>query len=123
VNLKKLKPKYGIKRSIEQIHNMANLGDGQYEFIDGGSRIMYTTAHAALTQLELWNFVKKDPGSGGFMFSNAPEVIQIYAKVEQLGYLGHSGSSFGSILRSMQYIAKHGYDNFKNEYIARQQEI
>jgi hypothetical protein len=100
---------------------MANLGNGQYEFIDPTSRVMYTTAHAALTQLELWEFVKKDPGQGGFMYSDAPEVSKIYAKVEQLGYHGHSGASFGCILRSMQYIAKNGYNNFRNEYTARQQ--
>jgi hypothetical protein len=81
---------------------------------------MYTTAHAALSQLELWDFVKKDPGPGGFMYSDAPEVTQIYAKVEQLGYRGHSGASFGCILRSMQYIANYGYNNFRNKYIANQ---
>uniref|UniRef100_A0A6C0B0K2 Uncharacterized protein n=1 Tax=viral metagenome TaxID=1070528 RepID=A0A6C0B0K2_9ZZZZ len=100
---------------------MANRGNGQYEFVDESSRIMYTTAHAALTLLELWDFVKKDPGPLGFMYSGAPEVDQIYAKVEELGYSGHSGASFGCTLRTMQYIAKNGYDNFRNEYTARQQ--
>jgi hypothetical protein len=113
--------KYVIKRRIDQIQSMANRGNGQYEFIDPDSRIMYTTVHAALTQLELWDFIKKDPGSGGFMYSDAPEVTQIYEKVEKLGYSGHSGASFGCILRTMQYIANHGYDHFREEYTKGQQ--
>ena len=96
---------------------MANVGNGQFEFIGESDRIMYTTAHAAISQLELWNFVKRDPGSGGFMFSGNPSVHKIYNKIEQLGYTGHSGASFGSIMRCMQYIAENGYDKFKEEYL------
>ena len=96
---------------------MSNLGDGSYQFVSADFRTMYTTAHAAITQLELWNFIKKDPGEGGFMFSNAEEVKLISAKIEQLGYHGHSGASFGCTMRSMQYVAKHGYEKFKEEYV------
>jgi hypothetical protein len=96
---------------------MASVGNGEFEFIKRDDRVMYATAHQAINQLELWNFMKEDPGSKGFMFSGAPEVKQIYKKIEELGYDGHSGGSFGCIMRSMQYIAENGYDKFKEEYI------
>jgi len=95
---------------------MSSLGDGSYDFVSANSRTMYTTAHAAITQLELWDFIKKDPGQGGFMFCNAEEINLIASKIEQLGYNGHSGASFGCTMRAMQYIAKHGYETFKEEY-------
>lgn len=96
---------------------MTNVGDGKFEFIIHGHRTMYVTAYNAINQLELWDFIKKDPGEGGFMFSNAPEITQISNKIEQFGYTGHSGASFGHTMRAMQYIGNHGYDKFKAEYI------
>lgn len=96
---------------------MTNVGNGQFEFIDNDYHIMYTTAHAAISQLELWDYMKKDTES--YMFSDDQEVNRIYAKIEQLGYNGHSGASFGCIMRAMQYIALNGYDKYKEYYISR----
>jgi hypothetical protein len=39
--------------------------------------------------------------------------------MEELGYDGHSGASFGWTMRTMQYIANHGEKKYKeivNEY-------
>lgn len=96
---------------------MTSVGDGLFEFINEDERMMYTTAHASISQLELWNFMKKDTDS--YMFSSDSEVVKIYAKIEQLGYREHSGSSFGCIMRAMQYIGQNGYDKFKENYLAR----
>ena len=96
---------------------MVNLGDGKYNFVSANTRVMYTTAHAALSQLELWEFIKKGPGPNGFTFSSAPQLTEIYKKIEDLGYYGHSGYSFGSIMRTMQFIAINGYARFKVEYL------
>lgn len=95
---------------------MTSVGDGQFEFIERSSCIMYTTAHSAITQLELWEYMKKDTNS--YMFSDDTEVNRIYAKIEQLGYNGHSGCSFGCTLRAMQFIAQNGYDKFREDYLA-----
>jgi hypothetical protein len=94
---------------------MASVGNGQFEFVTNGDRIMFVTAHAAISQLELWNFMEKDLES--YMFSSDSEVTKIYAKIEELGYTGHSGGSFGCTMRSMQYIAQDGYDKFREEYL------
>jgi len=96
---------------------MTSVGNGQFEFIDSSSRIMYTTAHFAISQLELWDYMKRDTES--YMFSDDKEVKRIYAKIEQLGYNGHSGASFGCTLRAMQFIAQKGYDKFREDYMAR----
>jgi hypothetical protein len=98
---------------------MTNLGDGKFEFVFDDHREMYITAYKAITTLELWDFISKDPGEGGFMFSKRKEVERIYNKIEDFGYKNHSGASFGFTLRAMQYISKNGYDKFKEEYLSR----
>jgi len=85
---------------------------------DANQRIMYQTAFDAITQLELWNFVTNFNENGSFMFSSSPNVSKIYNKIEQLGYGGHSGSSFGCTMRAMQNIGKYGMDNFMNSYLS-----
>ena len=88
-----------------------------FEFIPAGERIMYESAFNAITQLELWNFIR-DFQDTSFMISRRPEVARIYEKIEELGYYGHSDGSFGSILRSMQYIAKNGLEQFEHTYFS-----
>jgi len=95
---------------------MTSVGNGQFEFIDSSSRIMYTTAHFAISQLELWDYMKKDTES--YMLSRDPEVYRINDKISQLGYNGHSGASFGCTMRAMQFIAQNGYDKFREDYLA-----
>jgi hypothetical protein len=87
-----------------------------FKFIADNTRIMYTTAHKAITELNLWEYVKRDPGPGGFLFSKDSELKYIISKIKELGYTEHTSASFGSIMRIMQYIAEHGYDTFKNHY-------
>ena len=95
---------------------MASVGNGQFEFVTNGDRILFATAHNAISQLELWDYMKRDTMS--YMFSEDNQVTTIYAKIEELGYTGHSGVSFGITMRAMQCIAQKGYDNFKDEYLA-----
>jgi len=95
---------------------MTSVGNGQFEFIDSSSRIMYTTAHFAISQLELWDYMKKETES--YMLSRDPEVYRISDKISQLGYNGHSGASFGCTMREMQFIAQNGYDKFREDYLA-----
>ena len=86
-----------------------------FNFVPEYERIMYETAFNAITQLELWTYMKNFKGES-FMFSNDKEVNWIYSKIENLGYCGHSGASFGFIMRTMEYIAKNGLNKFQEEY-------
>ena len=86
-----------------------------FNFIRPSERIMYETAFNAITQLELWNFIKEF-NEDSFMFSRAHEVMLIYRKIEDLGYHGHSGASFGCIMRTMKYISENSLESFEEEY-------
>jgi hypothetical protein len=87
-----------------------------FDFIPDSERIMYTTAFDAITQLELWPFMRDFPDGEHFMCSSAPEIDWITERISQLGYDGHSGTSFGLTMRDMEYIGKHGFDEFKVDY-------
>jgi hypothetical protein len=71
---------------------------------------MLQNAWAAITQLELWDYMRRETDS--FMLSRDPEINIITDKMAELGYDGHSGSSFGWTMRQMQYIAEHGESNY-----------
>ena len=94
------------------------LGNGQFEYVqDTHSREMLVNAWQAITSTELWDFVKQDTDT--FMFSSDPRINIIGNKMVELGYGGHSGSSFGWTMRNMQFIAKHGEEEYKKEYITK----
>ena len=97
-----------------------DIGNGEFDFIrDNNEREMLATAHRAISQLEMWRFIREDPGESGFMFSGDTKVTVIGEKIEQLGYRGHSGASFGLTLRVMQFIARNGYTAYRHEYTNR----
>jgi len=90
--------------------------DNTFDFIpNNDERIMISTAVTAITQLELWDFIK-DFKEKSFMLSEDKRVNKIYNKIEELGYSGHSGGSFGITMRHMEYIAKNGFEKYKNSY-------
>ena len=86
-----------------------------FQFIPFSERKMYQTAFDAITQLELWQYMRNFDQES-FTFSSDTEVIRISKKISELGYDGHSGASFGCTMRAMQYIAKEGMDKFKTIY-------
>jgi hypothetical protein len=91
---------------------------GEFLYVESsGTRKMMTTAYKAINILELWDFIKKDPGEFGFSFSGDKRISKIYEKIEELGYGGHSGMSFGFTLRTMQSIANEGEENFRLEWL------
>ena len=52
------------------------------------------------------------------MFAQEPELDRINNKMNEDPISGnHSGASYGSMMRSMHYIAKHGYEKFKEEVL------
>jgi hypothetical protein len=89
-----------------------NIGDGKFDYISNHNvREMFINAWQAISQTNLWDFIAEDINS--FMWSNDPRIQVISEKMEELGYNGHSGSSFGSTMRNMQYLAQHGENKFK----------
>jgi len=68
-----------------------------------------TDAYETITRLGLWEKMKEDPGSGGFMYSGHNYISEISSAIK---YDGHSGASFGWTMRVMQFIAKNGWDAY-----------
>jgi hypothetical protein len=96
----------------------STIGDGKFKYVTNKSnREMLENAWQAISQTHLWDFVAQDIDS--FMWSNDPRIEVISEKMEELGYNGHSGTSFGSTMRSMQYLAKHGENKFKEMFIEK----
>lgn len=93
--------------------------DGKFEYIqDSDTKQMLMNCWEAITLTEMWHFMKKDPGSTGYMFSNANELIIITKKMNELpNNVGHSGFTMGWTLRQMQFIALYGEDEYKKQYL------
>jgi hypothetical protein len=95
-----------------------NLVKGKFDYInnkDASYKEMLVNAYQSITQTETWSFVKE--GCDSFMFSKDPRVYLITNKMAALGYDGHSGCSFGCVMRDMQYIAQNGEEKFRELYL------
>lgn len=86
-----------------------------FEFItDDFEREMLQDAYNAITVTENWNFMKpevallKEP-CDTYMFSTKPQIYTISNAMK----VGHSGASFGMVMRVMQYIAQHGMEAYE----------
>jgi hypothetical protein len=89
---------------------------GQFLYVnDSNTKEMLQNAWIAITQLDLWDYMRRETDS--FMFIHNPVINIITNKMEELGYNGHSGSSFGWTMRQMQYIAEHGESNYMDSYL------
>ena len=94
-------------------------GDGSFDFISRTHmRDMLVNAHWAVSSCELWGWIRAF-NQMSFMLSNSPELHRISKKMgeQPIGQL-HSGASFGLTLRVMEYIAKNGYDKYREHYLS-----
>jgi len=70
---------------------------------------MLQDAEMAIEKADAWEYMKTEPGEGGYMFCNDPQVTEISKNIK---YDGHSGASFGWTMRVMQQLARLGTDEF-----------
>ena len=69
-------------------------------------REMLISAYNVITTMEKWMFLKSfEPGDGGFMFTDNPEVTEISNEVNKAYGDRHSVASLAIIMRVMQKIA------------------
>ena len=71
---------------------------------------------STVSNLELWNWFR-NINIESFMFSNDPNISNIYYEIERVGYTGHSGASFGCTMRNIEFIAKHSFDAYRHRYL------
>jgi hypothetical protein len=105
-----------IISSLEHQQNDDMFIFGKFIYVkDDNKKEMLQNAWTAITQLDLWDYMKRDTDS--YMMSSDKEINIITEKMAELGYDGHSGASFGWTMRQMQYIAEHGEDNYMESYL------
>jgi hypothetical protein len=80
------------------------------------TREMLVNAWNAINQLDLWDYMRCETYS--YMFSGDAEIWVITKKMEELGYDGHSGASFGWTMRQMQYIAQNSEEKYRDKVIS-----
>lgn len=90
---------------------------GDFSFVeDRMTREMFDDAYKAIDAVwGGWEFMERDPGEGGFMYSSDPYSAAIQKNMK---YDGHSGGSYGWTMRVMQKIARVGWERFVTEYKA-----
>lgn len=96
------------------------MSNTNFNFIpDSHTRSLIINGYQAVSQLELWGWMKEfnpEP-SEGFMWTTHPNVYRISEKMESLpNPPGHSGSSFAITMRELEFIAKHGIDEYKKKF-------
>jgi hypothetical protein len=74
-------------------------------------REMLADAYQAITACDLWDWMKNYTPDKGFVFSSHPNLDRINAALK---YTGHSGTSYGWMMRTMENIAKLGWNNALN---------
>lgn len=70
---------------------------------------MLRDAENAIDKAQMWEYMKGEPGEGGYMFGSDAELKEIYSYIT---YDGHSGSSMAWTMRVMQELARLGIDEF-----------
>jgi len=102
-----------------QVFDEMYYGNGEFDFIkDKSVKEQLKSAHKAITLCELWNWLRiyEPPPKRGFMWSTSPELDRLQEQMWKDPINNqHSGSSYGLIMREMEYIAKNGYENYKRE--------
>lgn len=95
---------------------------GDFSYLGDDHEISMTrNAYDAVSRTEMWSWLKtyNPPGGEGFMFSRHPNVAIIGNKMEECpNPPGHSGSSFGFIMRRMQQIAILGEEAYRTKYLS-----
>ncbi len=96
----------------------AYYGNGEFDFIHNTStKAFLKSAHKAISICELWDWLRIYEPPRGFMFDNSKEIKQNNDQMYKDPINGlHSGSSYGGIMREIEFIAKNGYNQFKNNY-------
>lgn len=98
--------------------SLMSIVPGDFCFVnDKHDAEMLADGYNAITDLNLWNWLENyTPEKGeGFMFSNHENITEICNAMKNSG----SGATFSWTMRNMEYIAKHGWETYVDEYKKR----
>ena len=87
-----------------------------FDFIsDTHSRRMISTAYIVVKNMGEWDFIRRyNPTS--YMTDRNERILAISHQIDEK-YQGHSGASLSYTLRTIQFIAKNGFEAFKRDYV------
>ena len=94
---------------------------GQFSSVAGIDKYeasLLQDAYDAITVAEAWEYFRTF-SEESFMFSRHPVLSQVQAHMKMLAE--HSGSSYGFVMRTMEAIAKDGWESWAAARVARAQ--
>ena len=96
-------------------------GNGEFDFVKTDfERAYLKSAHKAISTCELWEWLRMymPHENKGFMWSSTTDLDRINQELWKDPLNGnHSGSSYGMVMRVMEYIAKNGYECYKQKML------
>lgn len=88
--------------------------------VDQSTKEFLQSAHRAITNCEMWDWIRIN-NITSFMYEDGPEMRKFINEMQKDNINdNHSGSSYGFIMREIEYIAKNGYDKYKETYYFKQ---
>ena len=91
-----------------------------FSFInDISTKELLQSAHKAITNCEMWDWIRTTQITS-FMYDNGPEMKIIRTQMDKDPInRNHSGSSYGWVMREIEYIAKYGYSKYEEDCCKR----
>ncbi len=92
---------------------------GDFSFVrETSERAMLADAYETITTLDLWDFMRTDPGRAGFVYSRNPKVLKIFINLK---IKSHSVQSLMIVMRNMAKLAKDGWEAYVDAW--KQEEL
>ncbi len=105
---------------MEFVEYSDETNNGNFEFIeDYTNRKFLQSAYRAITVCNLWEWMKtyNPNGNQGFMLGSPNNLETLYEEMKKDEINDyHSGVSHAFVMRTMEYIAKNGYDTYAVNY-------
>jgi hypothetical protein len=91
---------------------------GKFDFIsDIHTRTMISNGYSAVSQLELWEWMRNFSTNERFMRTKHPNAYRIIEKMSALPDNPiHSGASFSQTMLHLEFIAKHGIQKYRETF-------
>jgi hypothetical protein len=79
---------------------------------------MIQSAYHTVSRLNKWDYMRRYNPSNqtGYMFDRDQTMGEITSAIDENYRGGHSGVSMAITMRRIQYIAKNGFEKFKDDY-------
>ena len=93
-----------------------------FEFIlSENNRHILESAYNTITRLEKWDYLREYVISEntGYMFAAEDSINELMDQINSDYQFGHSGCSMALTMRTMDFIAKNGFDSFR-EYVVQE---